>query len=86
MIGVFLQALYFLTPILYAPSMLPESTRWKFWLNPLYPYITACHQILRDGQWPGTLELSVGAILGVGSLGLGYLVFKVNESKVVFRL
>ncbi|ADV61641.1 ABC-2 type transporter [Isosphaera pallida ATCC 43644] len=85
-IGVLLQALYFLTPILYTPAMLPESSRWKFWLNPLYSYITSCQQILHDGQWPGIPELLVGAILAMASLVLGYLIFKTNEAKVVFRL
>jgi len=45
-IGVALSLWFFLTPIIYPLSMVPEKFRWMIKLNPMYPFIELYHQIL----------------------------------------
>ena len=86
LVAVFLQAWYFATPIVYEAAFMPESIRWRFWLNPAYPFIRMFQVILRDGQFPGLSTVMLAAGLAVVSLGIGYAAFKSHEDKLVFRL
>jgi ABC-2 type transport system permease protein/lipopolysaccharide transport system permease protein len=85
LVSVVLQAWYFLTPIVYEASMLGPG-RGRFWLNPAYPFVRLFQTIIRDAQWPDPTTLGVAAGIAVGSLGIGYAVFKSQEDKLVFRL
>jgi ABC-type polysaccharide/polyol phosphate export permease len=85
LVAVFLQAWYFLTPILYYASDFKELQS-RFWLNPAYPFIRLFQTIIRDGQWPDLTTIMVAAGIATVSLGIGYAAFKSNEDKLVFRL
>ncbi len=45
-IGTALSLWFFLTPIIYPLSMVPEKMRWVIKLNPMYPFIELYHQVL----------------------------------------
>ena len=45
-IGTALSLWFFLTPIIYPVSMVPESLRWCVKMNPMYPFIELYHQVL----------------------------------------
>ncbi|MBL7177922.1 MAG: ABC transporter permease [Desulfobacteraceae bacterium] len=45
-IGVALSLWFFLTPIIYPLSMVPEKFRWMIKFNPMYPFIELYHQVL----------------------------------------
>ena len=45
-IGTALSLWFFLTPIIYPLSMVPEKLRWVIKLNPMYPFIELYHQTL----------------------------------------
>jgi lipopolysaccharide transport system permease protein len=45
-IGVALSLWFFLTPIIYPLSMVPEKLHWVIKLNPMYPFIELYHQVL----------------------------------------
>ena len=42
--------------------------------------------IIRDGQWPTLTLFLVAAGFTAVSLGIGYVIFKSHEDKLVFRL
>jgi ABC-type polysaccharide/polyol phosphate export permease len=85
-VGVVLQAWYFATPILYDVRAMTPKFQALCWYNPAFPFIRIFQVIIRDGQWPDlTLFLSAAGIATV-SLGIGYVTFKLNEDKLVFRL
>jgi len=85
-VGVVLQAWYFATPILYDVRNMSPRAQALCWYNPAFPFIRIFQQIIRDGQWPDlTLFLAAAGIATV-SLGIGYVTFKHNEDKLVFRL
>jgi len=85
LVGVFIQAWYFLTPIIY-PITEFEGKEWWFWLNPAFFYIEIFHDILCDGLWPRLSIILIAVALAIVSLGIGYVTFKSNEDKMVFRL
>ncbi len=88
LVSVFLQAWYFVTPIIYPvdSESFPESARWMFRLNPAYYFIELFHDVLYSGQMPRLGVLTVAAVIAAASLGVGYAVFKSQEDKMVFRL
>jgi ABC-2 type transport system permease protein/lipopolysaccharide transport system permease protein len=88
LVAVILQAWYFATPILYKPADLPglADVRWRFWLNPAYPFIKLFQDIISDGRWPELFTITAAAGIAAVSLGVGYAAFKCYEDKLVFRL
>jgi ABC-2 type transport system permease protein/lipopolysaccharide transport system permease protein len=85
LVSVVLQAWYFLTPIVYEASVF-KSGAAKFWLNPAYPFVRMFQTIIRDAAWPDPTTLGAAAGIAVVSLGIGYVAFKSQEQKLVFRL
>jgi ABC-type polysaccharide/polyol phosphate export permease len=86
LVGVFLQAWYFATPILYQAESFGPQALWRFRLNPAYYFIELFHDLIYHGRWPSLGLWSIAAALAVASLGIGYAVFKSQEDKMVFRL
>ncbi len=85
-IAVFIQAWYFLTPILYRVEQFSEAGQARFWLNPAYPFIRMFQTIIYGGVWPDKTTIMVAAGIATVSLGIGYVAFKCQEDKLVFRL
>jgi len=71
-VPVVLQALFWLTPIVYSVEILPADVREFFKLNPLFPLVTAYHDVLlyeRAPDWFSLLPLAIATVvLGVLSL------------------
>jgi ABC-type polysaccharide/polyol phosphate export permease len=86
LVGVFLQAWYFATPIIYPLEQFPERYQWRFWLNPAYPFVRLFQVIINEGSWPEPVLVAVAAGIAAVALGVGYAAFKSNEDKLVFRL
>jgi ABC-type polysaccharide/polyol phosphate export permease len=86
LVSVVLQAWYFATPIIYPVSQFPEELRWRFFLNPAYPFIRMYQLVIRDGAWPSLSLFLLAAGVAAASLGIGYAAFKSQEDKLVFRL
>jgi ABC-type polysaccharide/polyol phosphate export permease len=86
LVGVFLQAWYFATPIIYPLDQFPAQYQWRFWLNPAYPFVRLFQVIINEGSWPAPVLVAAAAGIAAISLGVGYAAFKSNEDKLVFRL
>ena len=87
LVGVFLQAWYFATPILYRLDQIHASgARWRFWLNPAYPFIRLFQVVISDNAWPSMSLFAAAAGIATVCLGVGYAAFKSNEDKLIFRL
>ncbi len=52
MVGVAVATLFYLTPVFYPVSRVPESWRWLIDLNPLAPLLEAYRAVLLDGRLP----------------------------------
>ena len=75
LLSVLLQLLFFLTPIFYALSFIPEKYRPLLTLNPMVHLLNAYRVILINGEWPDSRSLVVLAIGSILLLATGYRVF-----------
>lgn len=80
-IGTALSLWFFLTPIIYPLSMVPEKVRWLFKLNPLYPFIELYHQVLLLNNLSWVL---LAYASGVAALFLGGGIIFFERSKSAF--
>ena len=47
-----LTSLFYLSPVFYPASMVPESLRTLYFLNPIAGLLTLYHEVVYAGQWP----------------------------------
>lgn len=81
-----LLGLFYLTPILYPTSLLPERLLSVIQLNPFYHFITLFHRIVYEAAFPDWTEWLICAALAIVSLTLGMMVFQRKEKDVIYRL
>jgi lipopolysaccharide transport system permease protein len=76
LVDVMLGMLFWVTPILYEVSKVPDRLHYLIRLSPMSPYIVAYHQIFYDRQWPDTLTwvLTVSYAVSAAALGLWLIV------------
>lgn len=69
--GVLLQFWFWLTPVIYAASILPEGVRDWFWINPMVPLTGAYHAIFSEQAFPQWSTLVYPAVLALFLLVFG---------------
>jgi lipopolysaccharide transport system permease protein len=83
-LGLFL--LFYLTPVFYDPSSLPEKYALIYGLNPLVHLLGAYRSILIDGAFPSaTFFLAGGAIAGL-LVAVGYAVYRRLHYYLIWEL
>ncbi len=85
-LGIVMQAGYFLTPVIYPISIVPERFQWLFQLNPMYHFIELFRYPIYEGVFPPTQTLLVTMVLAAASALVGLLVFTRYDREVIFRL
>lgn len=85
--GIVLQFWFWLTPIVYPASVLPESLqsilpRW----NPMAPIIAAYQGIFVSGQWPDWSTLAMPAAVAFALCILGLRLFRRRAGEMVDEL
>jgi lipopolysaccharide transport system permease protein len=85
-VPVVLQALFWLTPIVYNVSILPEAAREAFKLNPLYPLVTSYQQVLLYNQPPVWMDLLPMAVVTLILLLASLVVFRKASPEMVDAL
>ncbi len=78
-----LNAFFLLTPIVYPASIIPESIRWAFYLNPFYWITYIYRSALIDGTLPGWKHLFYPVFLSVMVFYGGLIIFK--KTKEAFK-
>ncbi|AAM39916.1 ABC transporter permease [Xanthomonas campestris pv. raphani] len=85
-VPVVLQAMFWVTPIVYTIDILPQQTRDLFKLNPLFPLVSAYQGVLLYGRAPDWMSLlpltAATAVLGFVSL----VVFRRASAEMVDAL
>ncbi|HET8626080.1 MAG TPA: ABC transporter permease [Thermomicrobiales bacterium] len=79
LVSVLLQLVFYLCPIIYPASIVPERYRFLFALNPLAVLIDAFRAVLVYDRAPVWSSLVYPAALAAGLLACGYRLFKANE-------
>ena len=83
LLGIFLQLLFFLTPVFYEAAAIPPQFQWLYRLNPMVAMIEAYRSILIHGEVP---DLAAMGRLGLGSilvLVVGYRIFVRTRNRFV---
>lgn len=85
--GIFLQFWFWLTPIVYPPSVLPENMRALLlgW-NPMAPIIAAYQGIFVARQWPDWPSLVMPAVVALALCLLGLHLFRRRAGEMVDEL
>ncbi|MDY0069351.1 MAG: ABC transporter permease [Porticoccaceae bacterium] len=73
---------FWLTPIVYVMTILPDKWLWLFKLNPLYHTTAAMREALIIGATPDLLTLGIIAMLGMGLLMGGLFIGKKLERDI----
>lgn len=84
--GIFLQFWFWLTPIVYPVSILPDNVKQWMVFNPMYPLITSYQQILVQAQWPDWESLIMPLVTGFVLSYLGFKTFKRHAGEMVDEL
>jgi len=82
LIGVAVQIIFYLTPILYPASIIPRRLQFILLVNPLVPLIEAYRDILIYQRPPDFVQLITPSIVAVLLLYTGYMFFKKNEQRI----
>jgi len=83
---IFLQFWFWLTPIVYPASILPEPVARYLDLNPMAGLINACQDILVHGRWPDAWRLLPVLVLAVLLCALGLRLFRRHSGELVDEL
>lgn len=75
LVELVLRLLLYGSPIIYAPSAVPEQYRSIYYLNPMAGIVTAYRDVLLYQSLPGSY-LTTSAVLSLVALVAGYLFFK----------
>ncbi len=72
---VLVQTWFFLTPIVYHPSIVPPRFRFVLWANPMYYLIQTFRKPIYDGVLPSAGLLAASAVLSAIILATGWVYF-----------
>jgi ABC-type polysaccharide/polyol phosphate export permease len=76
MVQAGMPALMYLTPIIYPISIVPERYRWIIRLNPLVYIVEIVRDPIYYGIIPSHLTLIVATVVSLGSLTIGWMIFR----------
>ncbi|BAV96442.1 lipopolysaccharide transport system permease protein [Lysobacter enzymogenes] len=82
-VPVILQALFWLTPVVYSITVLPQAYQGWFKLNPLYPLVTSYQNVLVFNKPPLWTELGWMALVAVGVGILALFLFRKASPEMV---
>ena len=74
------QVWLYATPVIYPTSLVPESLRFLYMLNPMVGIIDSYRRVVLLGQAPDLAYLSTSATISFGLAIAGYRLFKRSES------
>jgi lipopolysaccharide transport system permease protein len=74
-LGIILQIWMWMVPVIYVETVVPDSFKYLFWLNPVYPFLVGFREVFLYNQLPSILVW--GAMVGWAALfiqlGMGLL-------------
>jgi ABC-type polysaccharide/polyol phosphate export permease len=82
-IVMILNLVFFLTPIVYPASAIPERLRWLFNVNPFYFIVEMSRNVLVQGKIPDSVSIMYPSIFALMIFLAGYYIFK--RTKEAFK-
>jgi len=84
--GVWLTAWMYLTPIIYATTILPDAVFTVVKLNPMYYYVTYFRELVLYGNLPTLRENLICILISLSFLMVGGVVFKRLQDKFIYHI
>ena len=75
LVDVGTQLWFWLTPIVYAPAMIPDRFAWLMALNPMARFVSLYHAAILDASWGAGSDWIAASLWAAGALAAGSLVF-----------
>lgn len=79
LLGVFMQLLFYATPIVYSIENVPAGFRWLLKINPMSYLIEGYRAIFYDKMPPNFRSLGIALLMGIVLCVIGYFVFRKLE-------
>jgi homopolymeric O-antigen transport system permease protein len=86
LLNILLMLGFYLTPVLYDSTAIPQRFYLIYLLNPMYHFINAYRAILLQGLWPDFISLSLVGAAASALLLLGYWYFVLTSFQFVEEL
>jgi ABC-type polysaccharide/polyol phosphate export permease len=83
---IFLQGLFFLTPVLYKPDSLSGKVAWLIDINPVTPFIALFKMPITESIVPAVGLVLKAALITVITISLGLFLYVRLQKKIIFRL
>lgn len=83
---VLLQALFYLTPVMYPESILPHTVQRLMLFNPVYDVVKIFRTPIYNGHLPSILSLSAGLIAAFLVLLAGWWFFTRRADQIAYRI
>lgn len=84
--NILLSIVFYLMPILYPETSLPNALRFICTINPFYHFITLFRLLINDGVVPSPVQWLTTSGLAISMLFVGLLILKRTEKRLIFRL
>jgi lipopolysaccharide transport system permease protein len=73
---IFLQFLFWMSPVIWTPEALPTAFREVLGLNPLFPLLVSYHDVLLFHRAPNFVQLLPTICFGIVFAGLGWFLYR----------
>ena len=83
--GFLLTLWFFLTPIVYHPSIVPAKYRFALWLNPMYYLVQTFRRPIYEGTLPSLSLVAASAALGLTACLAGWTYFARRADRLAFE-
>lgn len=84
--SIFTLVLMYASALFYPMEIVPADIQVIFTLNPLYIAITCLRDTMMYNVFPDVLSLIYLAVFSIMLFGVGFLLFRIHEKKLVLRL
>ena len=82
---VLVQTWFFLTPIVYHPSIVPAKFRLALWANPMYYLVRTFREPIYDGVLPSSRLIAASLAVSVGLFLTGWIYFCHRAEEAAFQ-
>lgn len=84
--NVLMQAIYYLTPIIYPISVVPPRYIWMLRYNPLTYFIDLFRDPIYNGALPSAMTIMIASMISLVIFVAGWRIFSARSNDLVFRL
>ena len=84
--GVFVTGLMYLTPVIYALSLLPKTLYRLVRINPITNYLIIYRDVMINGVLPDPVQILIGLVEGVVMLGIGLFYFAKKQDSFILNI